>query len=76
MYVTIAGAAEYLELTEKEVRHLVFQGKIRTVDDGEQILINTAQFDSYLKEVEQYRTLIQEYLSEPIPESLDVNDED
>lgn len=76
MYVTIAEAAEYLELPEKQVRQLVLQNRIRSIFDGEQYFVNTAQFDSHLKEMENYRVMIQEYLSEHIPESLYVNDED
>lgn len=76
MYVSIAEAADYLEIAERDVRQLVFQGKIRAVHDGEQYLVNTAQFDTHLKEMEKYREMIQEFLSEPIPESPDVKDED
>lgn len=76
MYVTITEAADYLELTEKEIRQLIFQKKIRAVYDGEQYLVNTAQFDTHLKEMEKYRALMQEILSEPIPDSIFVKDED
>ena len=76
MYVSIAEAADYLEIAERDVMQLIFQGKIRAVHDGEQYLVNTAQFDTHLKEMEKYREMIQEFLSEPIPESPDVKDED
>jgi len=76
MYVSISEAAEYLEISEREVRQLIFQGKIRAVHDGDNYLVNTAQFDSHLKEMEKVRALMQEYLSEPIPESFYVKDED
>lgn len=76
MYVSITEAADYLELTEKEVRQLIFQDKIRAVHDGKQYLVNTAQFDTHLKEVKKYRALMQDILSEPIPESPFIKDED
>ncbi|MEN2768192.1 excisionase family DNA-binding protein [Ornithinibacillus xuwenensis] len=76
MYVTIAELAEYLSMNEAKVKSLVLQGRIRAIHDGEQYLVNKEQFTTHFEQVEKYRTLIQEYLSEPIPEDLDVNDED
>jgi excisionase family DNA binding protein len=76
VYVTIAELAEYLSMNEAKVKSLVLQGRIRAIHDGEQYLVNQEQFTTHFEQVEKYRTLIQEYLSEPIPEDLDVNDED
>ncbi|WP_067843158.1 excisionase family DNA-binding protein [Amphibacillus sediminis] len=76
MYVTIEAAAEYLKISEKEVRQLIFQQRIRAVHDGEIYLVNTAQFDTHLKQLEKYRALMQEILNQPIPESIYVKDED
>lgn len=76
MYVSIAEAAEYLEISEQEVRQLIFERKIRAVHDGEQYLVNTTQFETHFKQMENYRELVEEILSEPIPESPDVKDED
>lgn len=76
MYVSIPEAAEYLDISEREVRQLIFERKIRAVHDGEQYLVNTNQFETHFKQLENYRQLIEEILSEPIPESPDVKAED
>ncbi|MBH0231285.1 excisionase family DNA-binding protein [Halobacillus yeomjeoni] len=76
MYLTIKETAEFLELPEEYIETLVHHNKIKTVYDGEQILINKNQFQSHLEQMEKYRAMIQDYLSEPIPEDPDVKDED
>ncbi|WP_182200003.1 excisionase family DNA-binding protein [Paraliobacillus salinarum] len=76
MYLTISEAAEYIGVTEKEVRQLIFQQRIRTIHDGENYLINKEQFNEHFKQMERYKQQMQEFLSEPIPEDIDVKDED
>ncbi|WP_152656756.1 excisionase family DNA-binding protein [Oceanobacillus sp. CFH 90083] len=76
MYLTIEETAAYLSIDESIVRAYVLQGKIRAVYDGENYLINKEQFTTYFEQVEKYRKLIQAYLDEPIPEDIDVKDED
>ncbi|MEH7300605.1 excisionase family DNA-binding protein [Neobacillus drentensis] len=76
MYLTIKETAEYLEMPEANVKGLIQQKKIRAVFDGEQYLINKDQFSTHLKQLEKYKELIEEFLNEPIPESIDVKDED
>ena len=76
MFVSIKEAADYLEINETDLRKLIFEKKIKAFHDGEQYLVNTAQFDTHLKEMERIRAEIQAYLSEPVPESLYVKDED
>ncbi|MBC5636193.1 excisionase family DNA-binding protein [Ornithinibacillus sp. BX22] len=76
MYVTIPELAEYLSMHEAKVKSLVLQGKIRAIHDGEQFLVNKTQFTTHLEQVEKYRLMIQEYLNTPIPEDIDVKDED
>lgn len=76
MYLTIKETAEYLEVPEETVKSLIQQKKIRSVFDGEQYLINRDQFSTHLKQLEKYKELIEEILNEPIPESIDVKDED
>lgn len=76
MYLTIKEVAEYLSLSESYIKGLVLQGEIRAVHDGTQYLINKEQFNNHLEQMETYKKLIAEYLSEPIPEDLDVKDED
>lgn len=50
--------------------------KIRFVFDGESYLIYQGQFQTHIKQLEQYKELVQEILNEPIPEDPDVKDED
>lgn len=76
LYVTIPELAEYLSMNEAKVKSLVLQGKIRAIHDGEQFLVNKTQFTTHLEQVEKYRLMIQEYLNTPIPEDVDVKDED
>ena len=76
MYITVKEAAEYLEMPEQQVRSFVHQGRIRAVHDGDQFLINKDQFTTHMEQVEKYRKLMQDYWSEPIPEDIDVKDED
>ncbi|WP_042225070.1 excisionase family DNA-binding protein [Oceanobacillus manasiensis] len=76
MYLNIKETAEFLSMDESKVKALVLNGKIRSVYDGNQYLINKEQFNTHFEQVEKYRKLIQEYLNEPIPEDIDVRDED
>ncbi|MBT2654872.1 MULTISPECIES: excisionase family DNA-binding protein [Bacillaceae] len=76
MYLTIEETAEYLAVPEATVKSLIQKKKIRALFDGEQYLIYKEQFATHLKQVEKYKQLVEEYLNEPIPESIDVKDED
>ncbi|MEH7376837.1 excisionase family DNA-binding protein [Neobacillus drentensis] len=76
MYITIKETAEYLSVPEATVKSLIQQKKIRALFDGEEYLIYKEQFSTHLKQMEKYKQLIEEFLNEPIPESIDVKDED
>ncbi|MGJ9458316.1 excisionase family DNA-binding protein [Oceanobacillus sp. CF4.6] len=76
MYLSVQETAEYLSMDETKLSALVLQGRIRAIHDGEQYLINKAQFTSHFEQVEKYRLMIEDYLNEPIPEDIDVKDED
>ncbi|MBT2728721.1 excisionase family DNA binding protein [Neobacillus sp. B4I6] len=76
MYITIKETAEYLSVPEATVKSLIQQKKIRALFDGEEYLIYKEQFSTHLKQMEKYKQLIEEILNEPIPESIDVKDED
>ncbi|MFP5112379.1 excisionase family DNA-binding protein [Bacillaceae bacterium C204] len=76
MYITIKETAEYLSVPEATVKSLIQQKKIRALFDGEEYLIYKDQFNTHLKQMEKYKQLIEEILNEPIPESIDVKDED
>jgi excisionase family DNA binding protein len=76
MYLTVKEVADYLSIGEDAVKKLIQQKRIRTIFDGEQYLIYKEQFNTHLKQMEKYKLLVEEVLSEPIPEDIDVKDED
>lgn len=76
MYLTIEETAEYLELPIADIERLIREKQIRTVFDGEELLIYKEQFNLYLKAIEQYKMDLAQYLSEPLPVDIDIKDED
>ncbi|WP_017754139.1 helix-turn-helix domain-containing protein [Calidifontibacillus oryziterrae] len=76
MYVTIKEAAQYLNMKESTIQALIQQKRIRAIFDGQQYLINKEQFNTHMEQMEQYKKLVEEILNEPIPEDLDIKDED
>ncbi|MDM5214284.1 excisionase family DNA-binding protein [Peribacillus sp. NJ4] len=76
MYLTIKETAEYLSMPESYIESLIVQNKIRTVYDGEQHLIFKEQFNTHLEQMEKYKKQLADYYNEPIPEDIDVKDED
>ncbi|WP_404451392.1 excisionase family DNA-binding protein [Virgibacillus necropolis] len=76
MYLTIEETAEHLSIPESQIRTLIQQKRIRAIHDGEQFLINQAQFSTHFEQIEKYKQMIQDYLNEHIPEDIDVKDED
>ncbi|GLB61077.1 excisionase family DNA-binding protein [Cytobacillus sp. NCCP-133] len=76
LYLTIKETAEYLSYPEAYVENLIQQKKIRAIHDGNQYLIYKEQFNTHLKQVEKYKSLVEEILNEPLPEDRDIKDED
>ncbi|RKL68964.1 hypothetical protein CR203_02690 [Salipaludibacillus neizhouensis] len=76
MYFTVKEVADYLSMSEPIILHLVHEGKIRAVHDGEQFVINIEQFNDHFDQLEKVKQLIDEWKQEPIPEDPDVKDED
>ncbi|MEE6450858.1 excisionase family DNA-binding protein [Gottfriedia acidiceleris] len=76
MYLTIKETAEYLDLDESYIKQLIQEQKIRVVHDGEQYLIYKEQFNNHLEQMEKAKKMIADYYNEPIPEDIDVKDED
>lgn len=76
MYVTIKELAEHLTFPESYIESLILQKRIRAVHDGTQYLINKDQFKTHFEQLDKYKELIEEILSEPIPEDRDIKDED
>lgn len=76
LYITVEEAAEYLNLPKSYIEELIQQKKIRALFDGEQYLLNKEQLNTHLEQMEKYKQLVEEILNEPIPEDMDVKDED
>jgi excisionase family DNA binding protein len=76
MYLTVKETADYLSIEEAAVEKLIQEKRIRTLFDGEQYLIYKEQFNTHLKQMEKYKLMVEEVLSEPIPDDIDVKDED
>ncbi|MDF0725850.1 excisionase family DNA-binding protein [Cytobacillus sp. S13-E01] len=76
MYLTIKETAEYLSFSEAYIETLIKEKRIRALFDGEQYLINKEQFTTHLEQMEKYKGLLEELRNEPIPEDIDVKDED
>jgi len=76
MYITIQDTAEHLGMPVEQVEKYVREGRIRSVHDGEQFLINKDQFGHYLEQLEMLKHQIDEWRNEPIPPDRDIKDED
>ena len=76
MYITVEEAAELLSVSPAYVENLIMQRKIRALHDGEQYLIYKEQFNTHFEQLEKYKILVDDLASEPIPEDMDVKDED
>jgi excisionase family DNA binding protein len=77
MYLTIEETADYLSVSVPYVESLILQEKIRVLRDQDgEVLIYKDQFKSHFEQLEKYKKLVEELTNEPIPEDLDVKDED
>ncbi|KAA0546234.1 helix-turn-helix domain-containing protein [Bacillus sp. BGMRC 2118] len=76
MYLTVKETAEYLSVSEEYIEKLIKEKKVRAVFDGEQYLLYKDQFHTHLQQMEKYKKLVEDVLNEPIPEDIDVKDED
>ncbi|MEH7886551.1 excisionase family DNA-binding protein [Bacillus sp. JJ1609] len=74
--MTLKETSEYLSMPEPQIENLIFQKKIRAIHDGDQYLIYKEQFNTHMEQVEKYKKLVEEILSEPVPEDIDIKDED
>ncbi|WLR54168.1 helix-turn-helix domain-containing protein [Mesobacillus subterraneus] len=76
MYLTVKEAAEYLSIPESKIEKMIFQQKIRAIHDGDHYLIYKDQFNTHMKQMEKYKKLVEEIMNEPVPEDIDIKDED
>ncbi|WP_096549850.1 DNA-binding protein [Ureibacillus thermosphaericus] len=76
MYKTVSETAKDISMTEEMVLRYIYEGRIKAVHDGEQFLINSAQFETYHEQLKQIKKEIEFWRNTPIPEDIDVKDED
>ncbi len=76
MYKTVSETAKDISMTEEMVLRYIYEGRIKAVHDGEQFLINSAQFETYHEQLKQIKEEIELWRNTPIPEDIDVKDED
>ncbi|MGX9133003.1 DNA-binding protein [Rummeliibacillus sp. JY-2-4R] len=76
MYKTIVDTAKDISMPEHQVMRYVLEGRIRAVYDGEQLLISSDQFDRYYEQLERIKEEIEIWKNTPIPEDIDIKDED
>ena len=76
MYKTVEDTAVDLGMPQSQVLQYIYNGQIRAVFDGEQFLINSAQFDTYHEQLARLKEEIEIWKNTPIPEDIDVKDED
>ena len=76
MYRTIEGIAEYLEVDIAYVLYLIREKQISTITVDDEVIINQSQFDFFIKQRQKMIEEYQKYLDEPIPEDIDIKDED
>ena len=76
MYKTVEATAVDLGMPQSQVLQYIYNGQIRAVFDGEQFLINSAQFDTYHEQLARIKEEIEIWKNTPIPEDMDVKDED
>lgn len=76
MYMTVPETAVFLSMPEEQVNRYVLEGRIRAVHDGEQYLINTSQFETHFQQLELAKAELAEWRATPIPDDVDIKDED
>ncbi|MDE4085620.1 helix-turn-helix domain-containing protein [Planococcus maritimus] len=76
MYMTVPETAVFLSMPEEQVNRYVLEGRIRAVHDGEQYLINTSQFESHFQQLEIAKLELEEWRATPIPDDIEIKDED
>ncbi|MFG3612992.1 MerR family transcriptional regulator [Rummeliibacillus stabekisii] len=76
MYKSVADTAQDLSMPEPQVMRYVLEGRIRAVHDGQQFLVNSDQFERYFEQLERIKEEIEIWKNTPIPEDIDIKDED
>ena len=56
--------------------YIIREKQISTITVDDEVLINRSQFDFFIKQRQKMIEEYQKYLDEPIPEDIDIKDED
>lgn len=76
MFKSIEETAKDVGMPEHQILKYIYEGRIKAVYDGENFLINSAQFDTFHEQLERIKEEIEIWRNTPIPEDMDVKDED
>ncbi|MGY3725646.1 hypothetical protein SAMN05421767_10659 [Granulicatella balaenopterae] len=76
MYLSIEDTAAYLEVDPRLIERFMREHQITWLVVDDEVLINTNQFEFFIKERQKALEEYQRYLDEPIPEDIDIKDED
>lgn len=76
MYLTIKETAKYLELSTSDIMRLIHEKQIKWIEIDGETLLNTQQFEFFLEQRKKAIATYQEFLDTPIPEDIDIKDED
>ncbi|MBS7344408.1 MAG: excisionase family DNA-binding protein [Caryophanon sp.] len=75
-YKNVEETAKDLGMPQSQVLKYIYEGRIKAVFDGEEFLINSGQFDTYYEQLERIKEEIEVWRNTPIPDDMDVKDED
>lgn len=76
MYLTIEETASYLDVSINDVLRWIHDRQVRFVSVDDVILLNQDQFDFFLKQREKAIKEYQTFLDTPLPDDIDIKDED
>ncbi|QHJ70377.1 helix-turn-helix domain-containing protein [Planococcus halotolerans] len=76
MYMTVPETAAYLSMPQEQVNRYILEGRIKAVHDGEQYMVNTSQFETHFQQLELAKQQLEEWKATPIPDDVDIKDED
>lgn len=76
MYKSVEQTAQDLGMPEYQILQYIYAGRIKAIHDGDDYLINSAQFDSFYDQLERIKEEIEIWRNTPIPDDIDVKDED
>lgn len=76
MYMTVPETAAYLSMPQEQITRYILEGRIKAVHDGEQYMVNTSQFETHFQQLELAKQQLEEWKATPIPDDVDIKDED